>query len=62
MQQLGPCMSLPEAQQRLDAAQQQGEGQQQQGARLDVLVLDQDLEDAYATHLDTRGTHTLFRE
>lgn len=62
MQQLGPCTTLPEAQQQLDAAQQGPEGQQQGGGRLDLLVLDQELEDALAAHGDTRATHTTFRE
>jgi hypothetical protein len=59
MQQLGPCMPLPKAQQKLDALQQQGLGQP---AHLDLLALDQMLEDAYHEHMQSRETHTLFKE
>lgn len=61
MQQLaGPApMTLAEAQEQLDAQQQQGETQ---GARLDLLCLDQELKDAYYTHTQQRHSHTLFKE
>jgi hypothetical protein len=52
-------MSLSEAQAQLDAQQQQGEAQ---GARLDLLVLDQELKDGYYSHTQTRASHTLFKE
>lgn len=59
LQQLGPCMPLQEAQQKLDALQQQGLGQP---AHLDLLSLDQMLEDAYHEHLQSCDTHSLFKE
>lgn len=52
-------MTLAEAQEQLDAQQQQGETQ---GARLDLLCLDQELKDAYYTHTQQRHSHTLFKE
>jgi hypothetical protein len=61
VQQLGSSTTLHDAQQRLDAAQQGPEGPQG-GGRVDLLVLDQELEDALAAHADTRNSHTMFRE
>jgi len=57
MQQLGPSLTLTEAQQRLDSSTEQ-----EQGARLSLLSLDQQLKDAYHTHTQTRHTHALFKE
>lgn len=59
MQQLGPHLTLSEAQARLNAQQQQGETQ---GARLDLLYFDQELKDAYHHHTQQRHNHKLFKE